>query len=228
MFLVVTAFFGFCWQTAVRLPSLPSQLLQQGIILAESPAPALTADCLAFPPLPQFAFLFYHAKTNEFILIKCWAGYLTQASSSRQCQIPRLPLSARPSALLGCGERDRGAGKKQQCHFWGKAETCPTISDVPVVRDRVKMMKWKVYKGELQPLFAALCFMAQPLRLGLKPWQSHHSRAAFSTPFILKHSKETNERGTAFAEKATESQLCQTSLPRLPGLFEPWRRGNKT
>lgn len=143
-------------------------------------------------------------------------------------EVPNTSAPAERQAIGAAWLRDRGAGKKQQCHFWGKAETCPTISDVLVVRDRVKMMKWKVYKGELQPLFAALCFTAQPLRLGLKPWHSHHSRAAFSTPFILKHSKETNERGTAFAEKATESQLCQTSLPRLPGLFEPRRRGNKT
>lgn len=71
--------------------------------------------------------------------------------------------------LRGVGPRGHEAGKKQQCHFWGKAATYPTISDVLEGRDRVKVMKRKVYKGELRPLFAALCFTAQPLRPGLKP-----------------------------------------------------------
>lgn len=60
--------------------------------------------CLAFPPLPQFAVLFYMAKTKEFIFIKCSNRLFDISLIFQRCQMPRLPLSTNASSLPSAGE----------------------------------------------------------------------------------------------------------------------------
>lgn len=70
----------------------------------EGPTVLQLPVCLPFPSLPQFAVLFYMAKTKEFIFIKCSTRLFDISPIFQRCQIPLLPLSANASLMLSAGE----------------------------------------------------------------------------------------------------------------------------
>jgi len=95
--------------------------------------------CLAFPPLPQFAVLFYMAKTKEFIFIKCSNRLFDISLIFQRCQIPQLPLSTNGSSLPSVGE----AGRELGCPA---ARGCPA-GNTPCLSWEASSCFWEVGKN---------------------------------------------------------------------------------
>lgn len=149
-------------------------------------------------------------KAKDFIFIKCLNSLFDIRLIFQMCQIPRLPLSSECRGSRTGTARELGCPTDQG--WWHTGHTaCPmksacspgrhvktsnigffqatqtdTTSVWLEVTDGVKMLKHSFQtgvQGKVQPLFTALSFTAQPLRLASKLCTIITRRSVFSRGF---------------------------------------------